>query len=169
MPRHPNDLPWYAAVAAVIIGGGLGSLLRWAADEATKLLDASRGCTDFCHLVLGSGGVSADTWLLNLISVFILAFLTARLVASPNRRGSQMLKLLVGTGFCGGLGTYGGPVWQVVSYGEFHLLYLGELLVMFVVALPVGLVAMWFGTRRARVANALSEDTTKDSTGGQEQ
>lgn len=164
MKNPSRDLPWFAAASAVFFGGALGSVLRWWGSVFTADISASPGCLGSCRVVVGGGGVNIDTWILNLISVFVLAYLTGRLVANPNRRRTQTLKLALGTGFCGGLGTYGGPIWQVISFGELHFGYLLELIAMFLVALPVGLFALWLGTRRAFVAGDPYRDSPADFT-----
>ena len=117
-------------------------------------------------MLLGEGGVNLDTWILNLLSVFFLAYLTARLASSPQRHRSQFIKLLVGTGFCGGLGTYGGPVWQVVGYPGFDPVFLAELVGLFAAGLPVGLFGMFLGSRRSRVEVSPVEVSRAGKSGG---
>lgn len=164
MKQSSRDLPWFIAALAVFLGGGVGSVLRWAGSLYAGSLSASPDCTGICRIIVGGGGVNIDTWILNLVSVFVLAYVTGRLVSNPNRRRSQSLKLALGTGFCGGLGTYGGPVWQIISFGKFHLGYLLELLAMFGLALPLGLFALWLGTRRAFVEGDPYRDSPADFT-----
>ncbi|WP_231294156.1 fluoride efflux transporter FluC [Mobiluncus curtisii] len=152
MPATPKDLSALNATITVFIGGALGAMLRWGGSLAAHSVATSPTCRGMCQSIVGGGGVNIDTWILNLLSVLVLAYLTGRLVSNPHRRRSQALKLLIGTGFCGGLGTYGGPVWQIVVYQQFHLSHLLELLAMFAVSLPLGLFALWLGTRRAFVS-----------------
>lgn len=164
MPTTPKDLSPLSATIAVFIGGALGSLLRWGGSLVAQKVAVSPNCEGLCRVIVGGGGVNIDTWFLNLISVMVLAYLTGRLVSNPHRHRSQALKLTIGTGFCGGLGTYGGPVWQIVIYQQFHLGYLLELIAMFAVALPVGLFALWLGTRRAFVSGDIYRDSPADFT-----
>lgn len=164
MPTTPKDLSPLSATIAVFIGGALGSLLRWGGSLVAQKVAASPNCEGLCRVIVGGGGVNIDTWILNLISVVVLAYLTGRLVSNPHRHRSQALKLTIGTGFCGGLGTYGGPVWQIVIYQQFHLGYLLELIAMFAVALPVGLFALWLGTRSAFVSGDIYRDSPADFT-----
>lgn len=164
MPTTPKDLSPLSATIAVFIGGALGSLLRWGGSLVAQKVAVSPNCEGLCRVIVGGGGVNIDTWFLNLISVMVLAYLTGRLVSNPHRHRSQALKLTIGTGFCGGLGTYGGPVWQIVIYQQFHLGYLLELIAMFAVALPVGLFALWLGTRNAFVSGDIYRDSPADFT-----
>lgn len=164
MPTTPKDLSPLSATIAVFIGGAIGSLLRWGGSLVAQKVAVSPNCQDLCRVIVGGGGVNIDTWILNLISVVVLAYLTGRLVSNPHRHRSQALKLTIGTGFCGGLGTYGGPVWQIVIYQQFHLGYLLELIAMFAVALPVGLFALWLGTRSAFVSGDIYRDSPADFT-----
>lgn len=164
MSTTPTDLSPLSATLAVFGGGALGSLLRWGGSLVAEKVAASPNCEGLCRVIVGGGGVNIDTWILNLISVVVLAYLTGRLVSNPHRRRSQALKLTIGTGFCGGLGTYGGPVWQIVIYQQFHLGHLLELIAMFAVALPVGLLALWLGTRRAFVSGDIYRDSPADFT-----
>lgn len=154
------------AVLCVFIGGACGSVLRWWGSLATVSLEHSTHCRNWCHMLLGEGGVNLDTWILNLLSVFLLAYLTARLTSSPQRHRSQFIKLLVGTGFCGGLGTYGGPVWQVVGYHGFDPVFLAELVGLFAAGLPVGLFGMFLGARRSRVEVSRVEVSRAGKSGG---
>ena len=164
MTATPKDFSPISATIAVFIGGALGSLLRWGWSLVAHSVAASPNCQGLCRVIVGGGGVNIDTWILNLISVVVLAYLTGRLVSNPHRRRSQALKLTIGTGFCGGLGTYGGPVWQIVVYQQFHLGHLLELIAMFAVALPVGLFALWLGTRRGFVSGDIYRDSPADFT-----
>ena len=164
MTATPKDFSPISATIAVFIGGALGSLLRWGGSLVAHSVAASPNCQGLCRVIVGGGGVNIDTWILNLISVVVLAYLTGRLVSNPYRHRTQALKLTVGTGFCGGLGTYGGPVWQIVVYQQFHLGHLLELIAMFAVALPVGLFALWLGTRRAFVSGDIYRDSPADFT-----
>lgn len=164
MTATPKDFSPISATIAVFIGGALGSLLRWGGSLVAHSVAASPNCQGLCRVIVGGGGVNIDTWILNLISVVVLAYLTGRLVSNPYRHRTQALKLTVGTGFCGGLGTYGGPVWQIVVYQQFHLGDLLELIAMFAVALPVGLFALWLGTRRAFVSGDIYRDSPADFT-----
>lgn len=164
MPTTPTDLSPLSATIAVFIGGALGSLLRWGGSLVAQKVSVSPNCEGLCRVIVGGGGVNIDTWILNLISVVVLAYLTGRLVSNPHRHRSQVLKLTIGTGFCGGLGTYGGPVWQIVIYQQFHLGHLLELIAMFAVALPVGLLALWLGTRSAFVPGDIYRDSPADFT-----
>lgn len=164
MTATPKDLSPLGATTAVFIGGALGSLLRWGGSLVARSVSSSPNCQGLCRVIVGGGGVNIDTWILNLISVVVLAYLTGRLVSNPHRRRSQALKLTVGTGFCGGLGTYGGPVWQIVVYQQFYLGHLLELIAMFAVALPVGLFALWLGTRQAFVSGDIYRDSPADFT-----
>lgn len=164
MLTTPKDLSPLSATIAVFIGGALGSLLRWGGSLVARSVSSSPSCQGLCRVIVGGGGVNIDTWILNLISVVVLAYLTGRLVSNPYRHRTQALKLTIGTGFCGGLGTYGGPVWQIVIYQQFHLRYLVELIAMFAVALPVGLLALWLGTRSAFVPGDIYRDSPADFT-----
>ena len=164
MPTTPKDLSPLSATIAVFIGGAIGSLLRWGGSLVARSVAASPNCEGLCRVIVGGGGVNIDTWILNLISVVVLAYLTGRLVSNPHRHRTQALKLSVGTGFCGGLGTYGGPVWQIVVYQQFYLGHLLELIAMFAVALPVGLFALWLGTRQAFVSGDIYRDSPADFT-----
>ncbi len=164
MTATPKDLSPLSATTAVFIGGALGSLLRWGGSLVARSASSSPSCQGLCRVIVGGGGVNIDTWILNLISVVVLAYLTGRLVSNPHRHRSQALKLTIGTGFCGGLGTYGGPVWQIVVYQQFHLGHLLELIAMFAVALPVGLFALWLGTRSAFVSGDIYRDSAADFT-----
>lgn len=164
MTATPKDLSPLSATVAVFIGGALGSLLRWGGSLVARSVSSSPSCEGLCRVIVGGGGVNIDTWILNLISVVVLAYLTGRLVSNPHRRRSQALKLTIGTGFCGGLGTYGGPVWQIVVYQQFYLGHLLELIAMFAVALPVGLFALWLGTRQAFVSGDIYRDSPADFT-----
>lgn len=164
MTATPKDLSPLSATTAVFIGGALGSLLRWGGSLVARSVSFSPSCQGLCRVIVGGGGVNIDTWILNLISVVVLAYLTGRLVSNPYRHRTQALKLTVGTGFCGGLGTYGGPVWQIVVYQQFHLGHLLELIAMFAVALPAGLFALWLGTRSAFVSGDIYRDSPADFT-----
>lgn len=164
MTATPKDLSPLSATVAVFIGGALGSLLRWGGSLVARSVSSSPSCEGLCRVIVGGGGVNIDTWILNLISVVVLAYLTGRLVSNPHRHRTQALKLSVGTGFCGGLGTYGGPVWQIVVYQQFYLGHLLELIAMFAVALPVGLFALWLGTRQAFVSGDIYRDSPADFT-----
>lgn len=164
MTATPKDLSPLSATTAVFIGGALGSLLRWGGSLVARSVSSSPSCEGLCRVIVGGGGVNIDTWILNLISVVVLAYLTGRLVSNPHRHRTQALKLSVGTGFCGGLGTYGGPVWQIVVYQQFYLGHLLELIAMFAVALPVGLFALWLGTRQAFVSGDIYRDSPADFT-----
>lgn len=164
MKKNPQDLSAFVACIAVFIGGALGSLTRWAGSEIAVRLAAGSHCQGMCRILISGGGVNIDTWILNLVSVVILAYITGRLVSNPHRHRSQALKLTLGTGFCGGLGTYGGPVWQIVTYQQFHPGYLLELVAMFAVAMPLGLFALWLGTRRAYVPGDIYRDSPADFT-----
>jgi CrcB protein len=88
--RHPGPARGLA-IGLVAAGGAVGVALREAVSEAVPTLD----------------GVPIAITIVNVVGAFLLGFLYERLARrSPGAGRSARLKLLIGTGFCGGLTTY---------------------------------------------------------------
>jgi len=110
-PRPVHLVPLH--VVAVFIGGGIGTFVRY---EAGAL---------FPHT---GDGWPVSTFAVNLIGALILGVLLEALSRSRSAAGTR-LRLLVGTGFCGGLTTFStfavemdllaraGSAWLAVAYG----------------------------------------------------
>ena len=85
-------MPWYRPqfIALVAIGGAIGSLLRFGVFQLFP--------TDRAFL---------GTFTVNMIGSFVLGLLLEYLARHrPKLLGSQKMRLLVGTGICGGFTTY---------------------------------------------------------------
>lgn len=93
---HPRTSPrpaylQPASIGLVLLGGGLGAGTR----------------EGFSLLVPEADGVQVVVPVVNLLGAFLLGYLYEALVASGTGAATTArLKLLVGTGFCGGLTTY---------------------------------------------------------------
>ncbi len=97
---------------AVFVGGCLGTLLRYGAGQ----------------LVPHTTGWPVATFVVNVVGAFVLGVLLEALSRSDSERGTR-IRLLTGTGFCGGLTTYstfaveidllvrGGSAWVGAAYG----------------------------------------------------
>lgn len=79
----------WSSLLAVFIGGGLGSMLRWAVSLKLNPLHQ--------HIPLG-------TLTVNLVGAFIIGLTSALFTRMTNI--DPMWKLLITTGFCGGLTTF---------------------------------------------------------------
>ncbi|ATM74885.1 MULTISPECIES: fluoride efflux transporter CrcB [Serratia] len=79
----------WSSLLAVFIGGGLGSMLRWAVSLKLNPLHQ--------HIPLG-------TLTVNLVGAFIIGLTLALFTRMTNI--DPMWKLLITTGFCGGLTTF---------------------------------------------------------------
>ncbi|WP_447878389.1 fluoride efflux transporter CrcB [Serratia fonticola] len=79
----------WSSLLAVFIGGGLGSMLRWAVSLKLNPLHQ--------HIPLG-------TLTVNLVGAFIIGLTLALFTRLTNI--DPMWKLLITTGFCGGLTTF---------------------------------------------------------------
>ena len=88
--RPPPHLTW-AAVALVFVGGAIGTVGRYGVGE-----------------VVGPWGAwPAATFLVNVLGAFLLGVLLEALARrGPDVGARQRLRLLLGTGFLGGLTTY---------------------------------------------------------------
>lgn len=81
-----------SAVASVAIGGVVGTALRWQAGQWWPTPDA---------------GWPRATFAVNLAGSFVLGLLLEALARrGPDAGGRRVVRLLVGTGFCGSLTTY---------------------------------------------------------------
>lgn len=89
-PARPGYLqpPMLALVA---VGGAVGTAARAALELG----------------IPSAGGLPLDVLLINVVGSFLLGLLTARLVRrGPDDDRRRRLRLLLGTGFCGGFTTY---------------------------------------------------------------
>ena len=107
------------SIISVFIGSGCGGVCRWGLN------------TYFCgHYPLG-------TFMVNIIGCFLLGFLTK---IAP---GSEYIRLLFMTGFCGGFTTFSTFINEnlfLMRGGEFALSF------MYIVAsLVIGLSVAWLG------------------------
>ncbi len=94
-------------VIAVFVGGGLGSLLRFAVSEFSK---------KYFSLALPYG-----TLICNLLSALIVGWLMA--LAVNTLKVSDTMKLLIVTGFCGGFSTF-----SAFSFETFQMMRNDQLL-----------------------------------------
>jgi CrcB protein len=77
-----------AGILAVFIGGGLGSLARYALSQYNPVLS----------------GLPYGTWLANILSCAILGFIIGIYIARPET--PLAYRLFWATGFCGGFSTF---------------------------------------------------------------
>jgi len=101
---------YFLALAAVILGGGLGASLRYIICEITA--------NKFSFLNFPIGILIA-----NLIGCFLIGFLTFYLTET---KASSYTKLFVITGFLGGLTTF-----SSYAFDSFRLLYQGKIKLFF--------------------------------------
>lgn len=94
-------------VVFVFLGGGIGSLVRWYLSTKLNPIHA--------HFPIG-------TLVVNLIGAFIIGLILA--LVQKNTGISTQMKLLLTTGFCGGLTTF-----STFSWETFQLLYSQQYLV----------------------------------------
>lgn len=88
--RRPAHLR-LASVGLVFLGGTAGTLARWVVTVAVPQL----------------GPVPLGTAVVNVVGAFVLGLLLAVLARrGPDDGRRQLLRLTVGTGFCGGFTTY---------------------------------------------------------------
>lgn len=109
-PRPIHVIPSH--LLAVFVGGCVGTLLRYGAGQ----------------LVPHTTDWPVATFVVNVVGAFVLGVLLEALSRSGSVRGTR-IRLLAGTGFCGGLTTYstfavevdllirGGSAWLAVAYG----------------------------------------------------
>lgn len=126
------------AVAAVAVGGAVGTLLRVVALR----IDSTRW---FVELVGTSGWATHVPWILALINVVGVYFAAAALNGLLLRRGPNDLgRLVIITGFFGGLTSYSslfvsvGAIWHVSVWGAVFTV---------LCAVLSGVGAAWLGTR----------------------
>jgi fluoride exporter len=93
LPDDPDAGPLSPSLVGLVgLGGVLGTAARYAV--ATRWLPAG-------------SGFPRGTLLVNLVGTFVLGLLLEALARSgPDLGRRRQLRLLVGTGFCGGLTTY---------------------------------------------------------------
>jgi len=110
---------------AVFIGGGLGSLCRYALSTFNA-----------------NNSIAYGTLLANFISSLILGYLAAYII---DKNLNPTLSLLLATGFCGGFSTF-----STFSLEAFSLLKNGEATLAFIYILAsicIGLIAIFLGFR----------------------
>ena len=115
-------------VIIVFVGGGLGAIIR-----------------ELCMLLLGrySAAFPVDIFAANIIASFLLGLVVGLHQA---RRASDNAKLLVSTGFCGGMSTFSSFIYG--AYSEMTTPGQLGLSVAYVIAsLVIGFVATWLGLR----------------------
>ncbi len=110
-------------VLAVFTGGGLGSLCRYA-----------------FSLYLSDTAFPAGTLAANICACFILGFLTGYLFKNNM---SDHLKLLIGTGFCGGFSTFSTFSKETLELGQNAL---GFTTVSYIIlSIVLGVLAVYMG------------------------
>lgn len=90
----------------VFIGGGLGSMARFA---CTKYIDT---------LIIGTSTIPLPTLIANILSCFVLGILINKYVHSGV---SPDMRLLLATGFCGGFSTF-----STLSLEMFNMIERGQ-------------------------------------------
>ena len=114
----------------VFIGGGLGSMARFA---FSRYLDSDK---------LGLGILPIPTFLANLVSCFILGILVNKYIQSGM---SPDARLLLASGFCGGFSTF-----STLSLEMFSFIQKGQPLLAFTyifLSTIFGLIALYAGYR----------------------
>lgn len=122
-------------VAAVFVGGAVGTLLRAALSHAWP------------H---GPHTWPWPTFIVNIVGAFLLGYFTTRLL--ERLPVSSYRRPLLGTGVCGGLTTFSTMQVEVVRMLEHH--HYGLAAGYTAVSIVAGLVALYFATalvRRARI------------------
>lgn len=142
MPTHPDSRPLHlqpAAIAAVALGGLVGTGIRYGAESAFPA---------------GSGSFPFTTLVINLTGAFILGMLLERLALSgPDQGRRRRIRLCIGTGVLGSYTTYSSFALETVELLRDHrvgaaVAYMTISVVIGTFAAGAGIVlAQRFGTR----------------------
>lgn len=125
---RPIDIMW------VLLGGGIGSLLRW---QVGQFIDA-RLASPF----------KFSTLFINVTGAFVIAYLSAALAIGWHQRYGDMMSSLVLTGVLGGYTTFSTMQLDAVKMVEQKRA--GLALVYLVISVAGGLVAAAAGVALAR-------------------
>lgn len=136
------------AVSAVAAGGGVGTLLRDLLLKLQPTVAVETGWTGIAPLVLRPSWTSSIPWALLAIN-FVGVLVATHLLAGPLRHHdpNDTVRLLVITGFLGGLTSYSG------LFYDFDVLWhrsIAGCLFVAVMAILSGVFAAWLGVRRWR-------------------
>ncbi|WP_114853606.1 CrcB family protein [Brachybacterium sp. YJGR34] len=123
------------AIVLVGIGGGLGSVARWALREAGVRRAAGRP---------GGADGRARHWMTfvaNILACFVLGAVVGRLGSATGT--GELLYLTLAAGFCGGLSTLSTAALDVVDMvrGGSYAISLAYLLL----SIGVGMASLWMG------------------------
>ncbi|WP_236974857.1 fluoride efflux transporter CrcB [Membranihabitans maritimus] len=115
-------------IAMVFIGGGLGSVLRFACSSV---------------LYRWAGGWPLGTWFVNLVGSFLIGLFAGYLMSGDS--GNYWYRLLLITGFCGGFTTF-----SAFSFENIQLVQEGMFLKFFLYAVSsvsLGLLFVFLGLK----------------------
>ena len=125
--------------AAVILGGVLGSLLRWLVAIAVPQL---------------VGGFPWPTFIANVTGSFVIGFFST--LTSPDGRvfAGPRIRQFVMTGICGGYTTFSGFAVEMMRFVQAGDLRAAA--IYFAASLPGWLIAVWLGDELARQLNSFN-------------
>lgn len=141
---RPSYLRW-AAIALVFVGGGFGAASREGLSLAIPNL----------------GQVPIAIPIINVVGAFLLGYLYEAVTRLDSARPTGAnLKLLLGTGFCGGFTTYSSLATDTAVLFRDGLP--GSAVVYALATVIVGALATWAGIAIATVVNDRSTGQRKD-------